>query len=94
MTVNEMRLQKILGEVDDLKRLGMSVNYMCFSLACRHHRSLHGELLSLEQVKETYALETVPCDCKCGLATISLDRFEKPWNEKFIKEIKSQKIVQ
>ena len=90
MTVNSMRLDKILKENEDVKRLGISVKYMCLSLMCEHHKSLHGELFDVEEIKDLYSLENVPEDCRCGVTQVLVDEAGKPRNPRVVEKAKSQ----
>ncbi|OLO09680.1 hypothetical protein BTW08_00920 [Salinicola sp. MH3R3-1] len=90
MTVNRMRLDKILKENEDVKRLGISVKYMCLSLMCDHHKSLHGELFDVEKIKDLYSLENVPEDCRCSVIQVLVDEAGKPRSPSIVEKAKSQ----
>lgn len=90
MSVHEIRIQKVLREEEDVKRLGVPVKYMCISLACKHHESLHGELLDIDTIKRVFSLNTVPDDCRCGITQILVDKSGVPLNPGVVERAKSQ----
>jgi len=90
MTVNSMGLDKIIKENEDVKRLGIPVKYMCLSLMCDHHKSLHGELFNIEEIKDLYNLENVPEDCRCGVTQVLVDEAGNPRNPGVVEKAKSQ----
>ncbi|MBS3667999.1 hypothetical protein [Vreelandella boliviensis] len=90
MTVNSMRLEKILRETEDVKRLGIPVKYMCLSLMCEYHKSLHGELFNIEEIKDLYSLENVPEDCRCGVTQVLVDEVGKPRNPRVVEKARLQ----
>lgn len=90
MSVNSMRFGKILKEADEVKRLGISVKYMCLSLMCEHHKSLHGEVLDIGEVKSIYSLDNVPDGCRCGVTQIPVDETGKPIIQTIVEKAKSQ----
>ncbi|MEL7966049.1 hypothetical protein AAG587_06720 [Vreelandella neptunia] len=90
MSVNSMRLQKIIKEDKDVKRLGISVKYMCLSLMCEHHKSLHGELFDFGEVTSLYDLDNIPEGCRCGVTQILVDETGKPRNPAVLEKAKSQ----
>lgn len=92
MTVNSMRLDKILKDDEDVKRFGILVKYMCLSLMCAHHKSLHAELFDVEEIKDIYSLENIPEDCRCGVTQVLVDETGKPKNPRVLEKAKSQAI--
>lgn len=90
MSVNSMRIEKILKEDEDVKRLGIQVKYMCLSLMCEYHKPLHGELFDIEEVTELYRLDIVPEDCRCGVTQVLVDEMGKPRNPNVVENAKSQ----
>lgn len=90
MFVNSMRMKKILKENEDVKRLGIQVKYMCLSLMCEHHKSLHGELFGIEEITALYRLDNVPEDCRCGVTQVLVDETGKPRNPNVVENVKSQ----
>lgn len=90
VTVNGMRVKKLLKYEKDVKRLGISVKYICLSLMCEHHKLLHGELFEFSKIMEIYNLENVPEDCRCGITQILLDEEGMPRTPGLVSKIKSQ----
>lgn len=90
MSPNEKRLQKVLRDEQSVNRLGIPVKYMCLSLMCEHHKSLHGELLDISEVMEIYKLESVPEDCRCGITQILMDETGNPRTPEIVEKAKSQ----
>lgn len=90
MAVNSTRLNKILKEDEDVKRLGIPVKYMCLSLMCEHHKSLHGELFDTEEIRELYGLENVSDDCRCGVTQVLVDEAGELRNPRVVEKAKSQ----
>lgn len=90
MTANRMRLDKVFKENEDVKRLGIPVKYMCLSLMCEHHKSLHGELFDVEEIKDLYSRENVPEDCRCGVTQVLVDEAGNPRNPSVVEKAKSQ----
>lgn len=92
MSVNEMRIQKVLREENDTKRLGILVKYMCLSLSCKHHQSLHGELFGIDEIKKLYDLTRVPAECRCGVIQILVDDHGHPLTPSIVEKARSQSI--
>lgn len=90
MSINSMRLEKILKEEESVKRLGIPVKYMCLSLMCKHHTSLHGELFDIVEVQRLYSLDNVPDGCCCGVTQILVDETGKPRHPTVVERAKSQ----
>jgi len=90
MSANEMRIQKLLREESDTRRLGIKVKYMCLSLPCEHHKSMHGELFEIEQLKKTYDLSNVPADCRCAVVQVLVDDLGNPLTPSIVEKAKAQ----
>lgn len=90
MSINESRIKRIISEDAEVKKLGLKVKYMCLSLACDHHRSLHGELFGFGEIKTIYALESVPDGCRCGVTQVLVDNQGNPMTPKVVELAKSQ----
>jgi hypothetical protein len=90
MSANEMRIQKIVREESDTKRLGIKVKYMCLSLSCEHHQALHGELFEVEKIKALYDLANVPADCRCAVTQVLVDDQGNPLTPAIVERAKAQ----
>lgn len=90
MPVNEMRIKKLLREESDTKLVGILVKYMCLSLPCEHHQSLHGELFEIEEIKKLYDLTNVPAECRCAVIQILVDDHGNPLTPSIVEKAKSQ----
>lgn len=86
MSVNSMRLEKIIKEGEGVKRLGIPAKYMCLSLTCEHHKSLHGELFDIGEITSLYSLDNIPEDCRCGVTQILVDETGKPRNPAVVEK--------
>ena len=90
MSVNENRFNKLIREENDVKRLGIRVEYLCLSLMCNHHSNLHGSLISFDKAKETFNLDSAPDDCRCGISQILIDENGMPTSMSLIERVRSQ----
>ena len=89
MSVQEMLVRKIEQEEADVKRLGIDVRYLCFSLACSHHSYLLGKLLAIEEIRAIYCSGNVPDDCKCAVNQILVDPSGNPIYPGIVEKLKN-----
>lgn len=90
MSINKLRIEKFLREENEAKRLGILVKYMCLTLSCVHHQSLHAELLDVEKIKEIYNTSSVPNGCSCAVVQILVDAHGEPLTPSIIRKAKTQ----
>lgn len=90
MTINHSRFDKFLREEAETRRLGIGVKFMCLSLPCMHHESLHGVLHSSDEIKSIYHPDIVPDDCKCAIVQVSVDDKGNPRIPRIVEKARGQ----
>lgn len=90
MSANKLRIQKIVREESDTRRLGIKVKYMCLSLSCEQHQALHGELFDIHKIKTLYDLANVPTDCRCAVTQVLIDDQGNPLMPTVVERAKAQ----